>query len=92
MREMEYCTAVRPNSPMFGNVYVCTWALDERPADLHLAQPNVPNVPVSKTCPCVPVPMATVIAYLLTVFSCADAAPFRLLELAASCMSSVFWR
>jgi hypothetical protein len=26
--------------------YVCTWAQDERPADLHMAQPNVP---VSKT-------------------------------------------
>jgi hypothetical protein len=25
---------------------VCTWAQDERPADLHMAQPNVP---VSKT-------------------------------------------
>jgi hypothetical protein len=27
-------------------VSVCTWAQDERPADLHMAQPNVP---VSKT-------------------------------------------
>jgi hypothetical protein len=27
-------------------VIVCTWAQDERPADLHMAQPNVP---VSKT-------------------------------------------
>jgi hypothetical protein len=26
--------------------FVCTWAQDERPADLHMAQPNVP---VSKT-------------------------------------------
>jgi hypothetical protein len=25
---------------------ICTWAQDERPADLHMAQPNVP---VSKT-------------------------------------------
>jgi hypothetical protein len=31
-------------SPAF--VFVCTWAQDERPADLHMAQPNVP---VSKT-------------------------------------------
>jgi hypothetical protein len=28
------------------SVYVCTWAQDERPADLHMAQPIVP---VSKT-------------------------------------------
>jgi hypothetical protein len=27
-------------------MFVCTWAQDERPADLHMAQPNVP---VSKT-------------------------------------------
>jgi hypothetical protein len=23
-------------------LFVCTWAQDERPADLHIAQPNVP--------------------------------------------------
>jgi hypothetical protein len=28
-------------------LFVCTWAQDERPADLHMAQPNVPAV--SKT-------------------------------------------
>jgi hypothetical protein len=27
-------------------LFVCTWAQDERPADLHMAQPHVP---VSKT-------------------------------------------
>jgi hypothetical protein len=25
-----------------GCPFVCTWAQDERPADLHMAQPNVP--------------------------------------------------
>jgi hypothetical protein len=29
-----------------GDCFVCTWAQDEHPADLHMAQPNVP---VSKT-------------------------------------------
>jgi hypothetical protein len=26
---------------MQSNQFVCTWAQDERPADLHMAQPNV---------------------------------------------------
>jgi hypothetical protein len=29
-------------SPCLSPVFVCTWAQDERPADLHMAQPNVP--------------------------------------------------
>jgi hypothetical protein len=32
--------------PLLYVYFVCTWAQDERPADLHMAQPNVP---VSKT-------------------------------------------
>jgi hypothetical protein len=52
--ESEYCTIDRLHPrPMYDSVYhasgqfaVCTWAQDERPADLHMAQPNVS---VSKT-------------------------------------------
>jgi hypothetical protein len=30
---------------------VCTWAQDERPADLHMAQPNVPVGKITQTVP-----------------------------------------
>jgi hypothetical protein len=29
-----------PLEPEAGSLFVCTWAQDERPADLHMAQPN----------------------------------------------------
>jgi hypothetical protein len=40
-----------------GVLCVCTWAQDERPADLHMAQPNVP---VSKTGQFLPAKIAPV--------------------------------